>query len=177
MHFKQWLLTEASAEDFFRLALLQRDKPEKAMIKFQFLCPGIMSSAVEHIGDLIHRMTEKPTFSSAGYEFVKDKVNKTLRWLTNEYGFSKEFNDNIIGNANYKKIPVSQYREQVLQTLQLYAQEHAKLPVYNKAQELARLAAVSLGNLKYNITINALQELKSHLNSLDEWVAFAHEGL
>lgn len=176
MHFKKWL-SEVTVQDFYNLADEQRGDPEMAMLKFQYLCPGIMSASVEHVGDLIHRMTERPTFNYGGYGYVKAKVDRTLRWLTNEYGFGREFNENIVNNAKYKNIPLPEYREKVLQTLQNYAQEHAKLPVYNRAQALAREAAVSLGNLQYNKTIQALRELKRHLVTEEEWIKFAHEGL
>ena len=92
--FKQFKLfmNEATKEDFWELANQQRDLPENAMLKVQFtLGGGIMNSAVEHIGDLVHRMAEKPTFSSAGYGYVKDKVEKTLAWLKDGYGFGREF--------------------------------------------------------------------------------------
>src|SRR3954463_3890963 len=92
--FKLWL--EATDQDFFALASAQRNLPEKAMLQFQHaMGGGIMSSATEHIGDLTHRMSEKNTFRSAGYEYVKEKVVKCLRWLTNPYGFEREFEENI----------------------------------------------------------------------------------
>jgi hypothetical protein len=136
-----------------------------------------MQVAIEHVGDLVHRMTEKPTFGSAGYEYVKNKVEKTLRWLTNPYGFGREFMENIKNNAEYDKVPYEKFRSKVFDALEVYATEHEKLPVYNEAQRLAQLAAVSLGRLQLNTTITALQKLEAHLGSLEEWVKFAHQGL
>ncbi len=84
MQFRQFL---ENREDFFQLAQLQRDIPEKMMLRFQFLMGGgVMSYAVEHAGDLTHRMSEKATFGTAGYEFVKKKVENLLRLLNQGYG-------------------------------------------------------------------------------------------
>jgi hypothetical protein len=177
MQFKQYLL-EATKEDFFALAELQRDKPEKAMLKVQFaMGGGIMNPTVENIGDIIHRMSERPTFGSAGYEFVKDKVRRSLDRLTQGYGFGKEFSGNIANNAREMGIPHEEYRSKVFQALEKFAEEHEKLPTYNKAQQLAKMAAVSLGRLQFSTTEKALEELWSHLGSVGEWVKFAHEGI
>ena len=138
---------------------------------------GILNSCTENIGDLSHRMSEKLTFGTAGYEFVKVKVEKTLHWVTNPYGLDREFQENIVNNARYLKKDVDEYRKEVYAALEDYAKAHEKLPTYNRAQSLAKLAAVSLGHRKFNVTARCLEELQSHLGSRDEWIKFAHEGL
>jgi hypothetical protein len=100
-----------------------------------------------------------------------------LDLLTNPYGFLREMEGNIVNNAQYTKIPVEEFREKLMKALDSYVAEHEKLPTYNRAQELAKLAATSIGRLQVNRTIMALKELEKHLNSKDEWVAFAHENL
>ncbi len=176
MKFGKWL--EANKEEFFSLARMQRDLPEKAMLKVQHaIGGGVMNSAVEHVGDLSHRGWEKATFPSAGYEFFKPKVTHMIDLLTNGYGFKREFEENIVNNANYLKVDVNAFREKVYQALENYANEHAKLPTYNHAQELAKEAAVSLGRRDFSTTVKCLKELMSHLGSRQEWVAFAHQGL
>lgn len=84
MKFRLWL--EATKEDFFKLANSQRGKPEIAMRDFQAKHGGVMNYVTEHIGDLTHRMAEKPTFDYAGYGYVKRKVENCLDSLTREYG-------------------------------------------------------------------------------------------
>jgi hypothetical protein len=179
MNFKLWLEQQAlTKEMFFNLANQQRDLPEKAMLNFQrIMGGGIMNSAAEHIGDLIHRMTEQPTFHSAGYYYVKEKVDKTLKWMMNEYGFEREFEENIKNNANYLKIDESEFRKKIYLALGQYANEHAKLPTYNRAQRLANFAAVSLGERRYKDVIRALISLDLKLKNQEEWVKFAHEEL
>ena len=51
-------------------------------------------------------------------------------------------------------------RSKVTQTLRAYAKAHAKLPVYNRAQWLAREAAISVGMQQWNNARQALAELK-----------------
>jgi len=176
VRFKLWL--EANKQDFFNLAKAQRDLPEKAMLKFQRASGGgVMNSALENIGDLTHRMSEANTFGTAGYEFVKEKVVKMLNLLKNGYGFGREFTENMANNAPYFKMSYEDFRSKLFGLMDQYAEEHEKLPVYNRAQQLAKEAAVSLGRRNFKITISCLEELMKHLNSRDEWIAFAHEGL
>lgn len=177
MKFKQFC--EATKEDFITLANLQRDKPEKAMRKVQFVMGGgVMNFAVEHTGDLINRMTGQHSFSLyGGYEFVKEKSEKLLRILTNPYGFEREFMENIKTNAPYMKTTEEELKEKVFQAMEKYAIEHEQLPTYNTAQKLAQKAAVSLGRRKFKETILALKMLQSHLGSKEQWVEFAQKGL
>jgi hypothetical protein len=169
---------EKSREDFHDLADLQRDRPEHAMLKVQrVMGGGIINGLVEHVGDLIHRMSEKPTFSSAGYEFVKDKVDKTLDWLTNPYGARREFEGNIEGAANYFKRPVEDFRHELYAAMDKYAAEHRALPAFNRAQKIAQAAAVAIGERRFGDAIKYLKILKAHLGSRDQWKQFAHHGL
>lgn len=199
MKFKDWL-TEATKEDFWKMASLQRDLPEKAMLKFQRLMPGsTMGEGLEHVGDISHRMAERPTFAWGGYNYVKEKVLKTLSWIDVEgsrrravslelqkepiWGkedggnFHREFINSIKSYADYYKEPYDEYRKKVMEALENYSREHEKLPTYNKAHQLAQAAAVNLGRMKYAETIRALRELESHLGSSEEWIKFAHENL
>lgn len=169
---------EATKEDFWELAWSQRGKPEQAMRDFQYLMGGgIMNSTIEHVGDLTHRMAEKNTFPYAGYQYVKEKVDKTLNWLTNPYGFEREFEENIKSNAKYFEKDEDEYRKQIYAALENYAQEHEKLVTHNKAQEIAKSAAVNLGRKQYASTIRLLKILLKHLDTRENWIKFAHENL
>lgn len=164
--------------DFHSVGDTQRGEPERAMIDAQMLMGGgVMNVAVEHIGDLTHRMTESPTFETAGYEFVKEKVDKATRWLNNPYGFEREFEDNIRNNAAYHKVDEAQFRQQVYAALNRYADAHEKVPVFNEAQRVARDAAIALGRRRFADVSDALATLKSHLETREDWIAYAHEGL
>jgi hypothetical protein len=138
---------------------------------------GVLNPAIEHVGDLTHRMNDRNTLKTAGYEYVKDKVEKSLRWLTHKYGFEKEFGENIANNAAHRGVDPEALRAEVTAKLNAYADAHAALPVYNEAQTLARDAAVSLGRQDFKGAIDKLQKLKLHLNSPEEWEAFAREGV
>ncbi len=170
-------LAEATKQDFVALADAQRGNPEAAMIAAQeILGGGVMSFVIEHVGDLIHRMNEEPTWRYAGYDYVLEKVNKTLRMLKSGYGFIKEFNENLASTAQYRGVDLEELKTETLEALRNYAEEHRKLPVYNKAHQFARAAAIALGELRINDAIGFLDALLLHLGSEEEWVAFAREG-
>lgn len=169
---------QKTKDDYIAIGSAQRGVPENAMLKVQSTAGGgVINPLVEHVGDLTHRMNDPYTWNSAGYEFVKDKVDKALRWLNSGYGFSKEFNENLISNAKYRKIDPEQLKSDVTTALDEYANAHAQLPAYNKAQELARDAAVAIGKQDFDLAKNKLEALQNKLGSKEEWKAFAHEGL
>jgi hypothetical protein len=74
-------------------------------------------------------------------------------------------------------IPAEQLRSKIYRAMDVYADEHAKLPTYNRAQKLAQIAAVSLGRRQFHKTVQALKMLQSHLGSMQEWINFAHQGV
>lgn len=168
---------KVSPETFHALAWQQRDKPEKAMNKAQkVLGGGLVSSIIEHSGDLIHRMSERPTFNSGGYEFVKEKVHKLDSWL-NENLMSSIHENNIKSTAKYLKIPVETHRNNVNKALERYVHEHKKLPTYNFTQKLAKIAAVSAGQRKFHVTRAAIRMLKNRLQDRNTWMSFVHKGV
>ena len=151
---------------FHELAMVQRGKPERAMTDLAISGGGgVMGHAAEHIGDLTHRMAEYG--GKFGSEYVKPKVDKMLKLITNEYGFRKEFLENLENNAKYfhkeNKInkPFEEYKSRFIRNnllnLEKYAEEHKKVPVYNELQLAAREAAVSLGEQRfYDVEKNLL---------------------
>jgi hypothetical protein len=168
---------EKTEQDFINLGRLQRDAPEKAMGRVLDANGGGVLDIVEPVGDLLHRMNDQNTFDYAGYDTVKEKVERGLRALTDKYGFDKEFNENIRNNAKYDNVPEQQFREKLDKALLDYANEHRKLPTFNRAQKLAQEAAVALGEKRWGDATIALQGLNQHLRSQKEWVTFAREGL
>lgn len=167
---------EELKEIFNDIAVLQRGEPETAMRRYQRASGGgVMDAAVEHIGDIIHRMTEQVMFRNAGYVAVRDKVRKALRWLKDEYGFEKEFLENLESNARMTDQSPELFKRKMFNLLDAYAEEHNKLPVYNTAQFYAQLAAVSLGHREFDICIMALEWLFERMDSPEQWKAIAHE--
>ena len=176
-------------EKFNELADEQRGVPEDLMLKVQFhpLASGLYGWALEHTGDLIHRMCERtatdsrygsPTF---GYEFVKEKVDKLVNTMENPYGFDREIEENRQGNYRYyvKQHPqdAPSFDTMVIELRRLgykYSQAHKALPAYNAMHRLARLAAVAMGEERYGEAEKALRSLKSVLDQgRAAWVAEA----
>ena len=155
----------------------QRGAPEAAMLKVQLLMGGgVLNPIVEHIGDLTHRMALGER-QHAGWEFVKEKVERGIRSLTHGYGFDKEFEENITNNARYNKVDESKFRRKLFRALSIYADEHSKIPVYNEAQKVARQAAIDIGYRDWNSVLANLRTLENHLGSPQEWLTYAHTDL
>jgi len=164
------------ATKFSELAGAQRGEPERAMLRAQdILGGGVMSFVIEHIGDLTHRMTTDVEYGSAGYGNVEDKVQKTLRTLNHKYEFEREHAENMRANAQYLNIDYSEFTDKVNNALIAYSKAHEKLHVYNKAQWLARQAAIKLGEQKFNDVKLSLYNLKDMLKDEDTWWKHATE--
>lgn len=176
---------------FQGLADAQRGAPEHAMLRVQFANRGgILNPVVEHVGDLTHRMAQYPDSHimqrDRGYELVKDKVEKTLRWMTAPYGFEREMEGNIRNNVHCgvedgkitpEEEPSAQlrFRAKLDAALAKYADEHAKLTVYNIVQWHARQAAVMLGRKQWAKAVGHLQALQGYLADEQTWAASASQ--
>jgi hypothetical protein len=156
---------------FEGLGDLQRGKPEMAMLRVQHIMGGgVLSPVVEHVGDITHRMSHMVKYNTV---LGRDKIHKTLGWLTNPYGFEREMRENIRSNARYRGVPEDQLRQQLHHALHSYAAAHAQLPVYNRAQWLARQAAVYVGLEDFDNARKALQRLAEMSSSEDEFATYA----
>lgn len=172
---------------FIELADKQRGTPESAMLKIQHdpLGAGVYSFAVEHTGDLTHRMNEQLSIirGTFGYETVKDKVEKVLRYLERSYGFEREMQNNL--KNDYEAMKDEKLRgisyDEALAKFRVkcnnYADAHAALTVYNRPQELCRDAAVALGRWEFDKARSVLNMIKRLLNKGPEaWASAASEG-
>lgn len=158
---------------FKALGDAQRGAPEQAMLNVQHATGGgVLNPVVEHVGDITHRMSHMAQYNQA---LGREKVEKTYRWLTNPYGFAREFNENLRNNARYRQMSEHQLRTKVSQLLMTYAAEHAKLPVYNRAQWLARQAAIDVGQQKWTAAADALAQLLKMAPDEDAWNRVAFE--
>ena len=157
---------EPEVEDAFtKLADIQRGEPELAMVEAQKIYGGgVMPYALEHAGDLTHRMAEKG--GRFGAEFVAPKVTRLLDSLLSDYGFEKEMLENIQSNArfHYKgdnpNISFEEYKKEyennIDKALKKYSEAHKKVPVYNKMQLAGREAAIAIGEKRYTDAIENL---------------------
>ena len=175
---KPWEMGEeefhnANHTDFLHnhVASHQRGESEEKMLDVQHANGGgVMSYAVEHTGDLIHRMSERSAQTGGGHAYVKSKVNGVLRVLTNPYGFMREHKENMNNNAKYREKDFDQHKAKIDQSLQEYADAHRKIPVFNEAHSLARSAAVALGEKNIQQAVAHLKRLKSYLDEgRDAW--------
>lgn len=156
---------------FAALGDAQRGLPEEAMLRAQHtMGGGALSWAIEHTGDITHRMTHMLawTLPRDGYEIVYDKVEKVLRDLRNSC-FARKHRENMESNARYCKTPLRIYMAEVNVALQAYADAHSALTVYNRAQWLARSAAVQLGMQNFSAAERSLSGLERMLETEKSW--------
>lgn len=157
-------------EAFTNLASSQRGAPEAAMLKVTHLHKGgVLNPVVEHIGDLSHRMSEMTKYGNFGKEYVREKVERGLRYLQHPYGFEREHKENMWNNSGGNDISFEKYKNSLDQSLKEYANEHRKLPIYNKAQHHAKEAAIAVGEQRWADSISHLKNLKGMLDSKEGW--------
>lgn len=157
-----------AVEKFKELASLQRAKPEAAMLDVQLKHGGgVLNPVVEHVGDLVHRMSEAARWGTAQRELVLPKIERALGALTHSYGFEKEHAENIRNNVRQTTITTAEHRAAVDRLMEQYAAEHRKLPVYNLPQWLAREAAVAVGERNWDKAIARLKELQAIVKAPD----------
>jgi len=187
-----WAKLEApvSRARFLEVGDLQRGAPESAMNEATWqMGGGVMQPALEHVGDIIHRLSDSNTFDlDGGYDFAVPKVEKALRWLKSKYGFKREFTENLAANFDFYSREgwgrgvkafdtYDEFEAHVFDLMKKYADEHKKLVPLNRAQELSQKAAVALGEQRFDDVIEALTELQSHAGTRESWKAFVHEGV
>ena len=141
----------------------QRGLPERTMIKAQTtLGGGVLGFALEHVGDIIHRMTHHANYGQFYPDLAREKTKKTLGVLTNRYGFMREHEENMQANIRYRtekdpNFDEQEYREKVDAVLKQYSAEHAKLVPYNRLQRAAIRASVLLGQKQITQCVRMLQ--------------------
>jgi hypothetical protein len=167
---------------FVALGDAQRGVPEQAMLRVHRAMDGggPLWMPVENVGDLTHRMTHMLTWSRYpcdwdGYPYVLDKVASTLRDLRHKYGFERDYRENLKANADYAGVPLELHAQRVREALREYAHAHSRLPVYNRAQWLARQAAVNLGLERFDVAERYLAGLERMLKTPESWCAAATE--
>lgn len=132
----------------------QRGPAEAAMSRYQHtMGGGVMGHVMEHTGDLTHRMNKHPEGFS-GLEVTMDdvvpKVNRMQGALNHRYGFEKEMGENLRSNAAYQGEDIGTHTANHDHLAQAYAEAHRQLPVYNYPSEVARDAAVAVGEQRFD---------------------------
>lgn len=161
-------MDQDAIDAFVELGHLQRHKPEKAMFNYQMkIGGGCMSMALEHAGDIIHRVTHHTKYNSLYRGYAEDKADIVLARLTSNYGFLKQHHENLINNNNGD---LKEFQDKAKMHLANYADEHSKLPAYNKFHQLCKMGCIHLANLDTNAAISCFTQIK---NLASDPVAFA----
>ena len=151
-----------AVQAFGALAEQQRGEPELAMRDLKdFLGGGVLSPAIEHAGDLIHRVTEASRFGRANRPLVAAKVDALVQSLGHAYGFEREHQENLKARAKALRLPLSKVREQVSTGLARYAAAQKALPVYNRVHWLMRETARAIGESRFADALTTAKELQA----------------
>lgn len=170
---EEW--TEEGQQAFTALAAAQRDEPEKAMLNLQRVGDiGLLNGVSEHLGDITHRMTDKASggakiMAQFGLMDSLPKVKRVLHELRSGYGYAKDVDEETAKMAKERGVSETELRGAIDAAMQRYATAHAKLPVYNRPQELARDAAVAFGNKDFSGAATMLEELQGMMSNEQAW--------
>ena len=157
---------------FKELADLQRGGPEIAMLEIQNAYGGgVYSYLAEHVGDITHRMSEKPDYLEGGLEYVEPKVRGALRQLRAGYTPQREYDESAVVNAEYNKVTLEDYTASVDTARENYAEQHRKLPVHNEMQRNARDAAVAIGEKRWADAQRNLEYIEQFLDDPEAYKA------
>lgn len=147
----------------------QRGEPENVMVAAQRrLGGGLYSHALEHVGDLTHRIAEEG--GAYGSEFVAPKVRQQLRSLTHPYGFAREMNEQIESNQKFmaERGGSAPDVEEVGRLGRAYAAAHQRVPVYTEPMMHGRQAAIAVGDQNFPAAVAHLNALQRDIDKGEE---------
>jgi hypothetical protein len=144
----------------------QRGKPEEAMVKVQKeLGGGVLSAAIEPMGDIFNRMYSYAGRYPGSIGVAKEKINRVLSYLKHPYGFAKEHKENVISNARFSKVPVKEYEKNVNKALKEYGKAHSELPAHhNEVQRLIKEANEEFARQNWNKVVENLEIIKGYMD-------------
>ena len=158
-------LSPKALEAFENVSNTQRYAPEIAMSKIQSsgTVPELFG-VVEHIGDLTHVLTNEAPYGNFRRDRVRSKIAGQLGVLENpnlKYFIEKGHKSLSTFNKAEKGISesVDTIRKRYHKLMQKYADEHRKIPVFNRPQKLARDAAVAIGERRFKEAAKLLRNL------------------
>lgn len=166
---------------FHNLAQQQRNKPEKAMLDVQDLqIAQLYTYALEHIGDINHRMNEHINFFNGQQGTILKKLRMVKYDLENIPRYIKDIDEQIEENHEWRKnrnpnyefkdLSINDVKNLLRQKAEIYANEHKKLKVYNHIQWLARQSAVELGLMNFPKAKQHIDELYSIVDNHDSFI-------
>lgn len=169
------------AEDIATKLSEPSDPPEKHTMNAHG--KGFRQFMSEHIGDLIHRMTERYATNSGtmGYEAVKEKVDRSLHYLRHPYGHGREAQEQLTNNHDFHvrekghEGSLEDWKKAHAAVGERYAQAHSRIPVYNDMQFHAREAAMAYGRKDYDRCEFHLTRLDNKLVDPDVWADHASQ--
>ena len=167
--------SEEGQRAFTAIADAQRDEPEHVMLDLQRVTKvGLLGGVSEHLGDILHRMTDKAihgphTMAEFGLMDGLPKVKRIIRELRSGYGYARDVDEETTLAAKYHGIDETVLRGDIDAVMNRYADAHAKLPVYNFAQRLARDSAVSWGRKDFNGAAERLEMLHRMMLDKETW--------
>tara|TARA_R110001592_G_scaffold130522_1_gene343763 strand:- start:14 stop:1519 length:1506 start_codon:yes stop_codon:yes gene_type:complete len=156
-------LSKEALSAFKNVSDTQRGRPELAMVKLQMEgSANELNGVVEHIGDLTHVLTNEAPYGSFRRDRVLGKIAGQINTLDKPDDVINNFlEQNYRSEAEFSKRDVNEVKEISERLLKQYAEEHKKVPVYNRPQFFAREAAVAVGEKRYSDAVDYLKKLRS----------------
>ena len=156
-------LSKEALDAFKNVSDTQRGRPELAMVKLQMEgSANELNGVVEHIGDLTHVLTNEAPYGSFRRDRVLGKIAGQINTLDKPDDVINNFlEQNYRSEAEFSKRDVNEVKEISERLLKQYAEEHKKVPVYNRPQFFAREAAVAVGEKRYSDAVDYLKKLRS----------------
>ena len=158
-------LSPEALKAFKTVSSTQRGAPETAMLDVLGSRVAVeLDNVLEHIGDLTHVLTNEAEWGSFRRERVRSKIAGKVQTLENP-NLEAFIEQNHEGLAHYNRETkgvsesVDTIRERYHQLMKKYADEHRKIPVFNRPQKLARDAAVAVGERQFKKAAELLRAL------------------
>jgi hypothetical protein len=149
---------------------------------------GMWLNALEHVGDLVHRLSyssSKSDFGGGGHGYgmsaALEKADRFIRKFSNKPGWMKIEDDvaqNIENNFNYRKKngefngTLKEFQDEVKAAGERYAAEYEKLNPVTEMQKLGRDAAIDVGRFNFAAANDKLKKLSKMLNAPDAEKAY-----
>ena len=147
----------------------QRGDPEVLMVEAQqALGSGVKSFVLEHLGDLVNRMSAMHSVEFAVDESL-DKIDKVLRTLEHPYGHDKEAGENLVDSASFFKVPLEEYRAKADKAVARYTEAHKSIPVYTEVHAMANEATIAYGEGNTQKSIELLKDLRERIDTEDKF--------
>lgn len=147
---KERVVVHPDAVRAFRAVATQRHGDARASSLRVLKSPGAATGTSVHLSNILHHLTAAAHEGHVNQGTLKDTIGKAVRALP---------------GTRYEKIDTKE--------LQNFREAHARLPVYNRPQWLAREAAIAFGEKRLADAQSRLNELNQLANQKD----FAHQAL